>query len=91
MCGISPPHFWFSLFSWTCKKKAWKNIIKNSPVKAEWGGALHDEPNNGCEWDYMGWRTWEKKKEILPFVTWSIFYLQSGHIESQKDSHETLG
>ena len=33
----------------------------------------------------------EKKKEILPFVTYSIFYLQSGHIESQKDSHETLG
>ena len=26
------------------------------------------------------------KKEILPFC----YYLQSGHIESQKDSHETL-
>ena len=29
----------------------------------------------------------KQTKEILPFC----YYLQSGHIESQKDSHETLG
>ena len=32
----------------------------------------------------------EKKKRDFA-ICYSIFYLQSGHIESQKDSHETLG
>ena len=33
----------------------------------------------------------KQTKEILPFVTtYKIIYLQSGHTESQKDSHETL-
>ena len=32
----------------------------------------------------------EKKKRDFA-ICYFIFYLQSGHIESQKDSHETLG
>ena len=33
----------------------------------------------------------EKKKKKRDFaICYFMFYLQSGHIESQKDSHETL-